>query len=172
MTQAQVVTANFGRSKADLTGSSGVGYTLYGPDGSVAAARSTDGVHQLGAGTGLYGASVAFADQFNGSVVWDTGEAGSALTFAVEQYNTEANDGRTRSTLQALTGSVAAVKAAVDVAAADVDFLKSIEGGRWRIDGTQMLFYKPDNSTLVATFDLLDASGSPNATDVFERRRA
>jgi len=54
---------------------------------------------------------------------------------------------------------------------ADVAFIKSIEGGRWRITENQMLFYASDNVTEVARFNLLDSGGSPVMTNVMERTR-
>ena len=56
----------------------------------------------------------------------------------------------------------------------DVSFIKSIEGGRWKIVGSQMIFYEDDNTTVVATFDLFQANGTTPATkpeDMYERRR-
>ncbi|RLC88901.1 MAG: hypothetical protein DRJ03_01280 [Chloroflexi bacterium] len=60
-----------------------------------------------------------------------------------------------------------------DWSSADIDFLKHIEGGRWKIDTVtnQMRFYKADNVTEVARFNLLDADGAPASADVFERVR-
>jgi len=40
-------------------------------------------------------------------------------------------------------------------------FIKDIEGGRWKRDGTQMIFYKADNVTEVARFDLKKFDGTP-----------
>ena len=53
----------------------------------------------------------------------------------------------------------------------DVTFLRDIEGGRWERTGTTMKFYKSDNVTLVATFNLLKADGTAagETDDVFER---
>lgn len=58
----------------------------------------------------------------------------------------------------------------------DIDnlaFLQDIEGGRWKIDAAakQMVFYKSDNVTEVARFDLFDQDGVPASVDVFERVR-
>lgn len=54
----------------------------------------------------------------------------------------------------------------------DITFLKDIEGGRWKIEGVQMIFYKSDNLTEVARFNLFDAAGNPtSAVEVFERKR-
>ena len=53
----------------------------------------------------------------------------------------------------------------------DIDFIKEIEGGRWKINTStnQMVFYKSDNSTVVATFNLFDSDGNASYTSVFER---
>lgn len=55
---------------------------------------------------------------------------------------------------------------------AKVDFLADMEGGRWKIISNQMIFYKADNITEVARFNLFDAAGNPASANVFERRRA
>jgi hypothetical protein len=58
----------------------------------------------------------------------------------------------------------------------DVAFIKSIEGGRWKIDevAQQMVFYDDDNVTEVARFNLLDSAGDPTGapSDAYERTRA
>jgi len=41
--------------------------------------------------------------------------------------------------------------------------------GRWKIDGTQLKLYANDNLTVIRTFDLKDAGGSPTASQIFER---
>lgn len=57
-----------------------------------------------------------------------------------------------------------------------VEFIHDIEGGRWDIDtGTdQAVFYKADNVTEVARFDLKDLAGNPTSSpsSVTERERA
>lgn len=50
-------------------------------------------------------------------------------------------------------------------------FISSIEGGRWKIENNQMIFYEDDNVTEVARFNLYDADGQPAETDIFERER-
>jgi hypothetical protein len=62
----------------------------------------------------------------------------------------------------------------VKTIADDVAFIKYIEGGRWKIDTSlnQMIFYKDDNVTEVARFNLKDSAGAAVSTDVFERVRA
>jgi hypothetical protein len=55
----------------------------------------------------------------------------------------------------------------------DIDFIKDIEGGRWRIDSStnQMIFFEEDNSTEIARFNLYDKDGSPASISVMERTR-
>jgi len=55
--------------------------------------------------------------------------------------------------------------------AIDVTFIKSIEGGRWRIVGNQMIFFGEDNVTEIARFNLLDGSGFPTQESPLERVR-
>ena len=52
-----------------------------------------------------------------------------------------------------------------------IDFLKEMEGGRWEIDGNQMIFYGEDNITEVARFNLFDSDGSPTSDNPTERVR-
>lgn len=168
MSLNQLRNVNFGVTKANLTGTTGVGYTLYNTDGTVSQARTTTGVYQITSGSGIYAAYIPFSDNFHGQVFWDTGEA--SPSYATEQYNVEENDPKVSLTydlVQLVTGSVNSI-------ALNVQFLKDMEGGRWKIDTSvnQMIFYKPDNTTEVARFDLFDTSGSPSSDQVSERRRA
>ena len=121
-----------------------VGFTLIDNTGNVSAARSTVGVHEVGTETGIYAAPITF-DNFIGSILWDTGDADPV--YATEDYNATEEH---------------------------VDFIKDIEGGRWTIDpnSNQMIFYKSDNNTEVARFDLKGSDGNPNSTTVFTRRRS
>ncbi len=159
MTLKQIRSANFGMNKANLTGSTGVGYSLLNSDGSVNLARTTTGVYQLTSGSGIYASNISFAEPFNGSILWDTGEAVPALLYASEQYNVEENDGRI---LPMLT-----------LVSASVDFIRSIEGGGWTIDAVakQMILFKSDNTTEVARFNLLDSNGVPTTDAPFRRTR-
>ena len=159
--------ANFGRFRADQTGSSGVGYTLIDSAGTVSAPRTTSGVYQAAPGSGLYAAYVSFPDGFHGQVVWDcpafTGSTGTvfAASYAVEPYNVEANDPRVADTWQMVSSITGSVQGLYDVAF-----------GRWRIDpaSNRMVFYREDNATVVATFALFDETGTPAFDGIFERR--
>jgi len=49
-----------------------------------------------------------------------------------------------------------------------VDFIHSIEGGKWKIVNNQMIFYESDNSTEIARFNLF---GDPGMEHMTERER-
>lgn len=147
----QLRNVNFGRNRANATGSTGVGYTLMDVSGSITSPRTTAGVYQLTSGSGLYAAYVSFPSDFRGQIMWDTGAAFVTASYAVEQYNVEENNPKVDDTLR-VAGS-----------------LYDISYGRWKIVANQMLFYKDDNATLVAKFDLFDDTGNPTMDAVFER---
>jgi len=69
-------------------------------------------------------------------------------------------------------GTVEVYDSDFDTLGVDVTFIKDIEGGRWRIVGNQMIFFKEDGITEVARFNLFDESGTPTMDSVFERQRA
>src|SRR4051812_11997855 len=104
MSLTQLRNANFGKTKSNLTGTTGVGYTLLSFDGSENVARTTAGVYQLTSGSGLYAAYVSFPDSFRGQIMWDTGEVLLASrAFAAEQYNYEENNPKVDSIYATLT---------------------------------------------------------------------
>ncbi len=133
---------NFGPGYGGL---STVGFTVMDTLGVTSGSRSTSGVHEVGTNTGIYGAPVTFSTQFSGSILWDTG--GSSPVYAAEQYNPTAEN---------------------------IEFIRDIEGGRWTINGTtnKMTFYKSDNTTVVAEFDLQDSADAPSVSEVFTRLRS
>ena len=53
----------------------------------------------------------------------------------------------------------------------DIDFLKQIEAGRWRIVENQMIFYEDDNMTELMRFDLFDNDGIAAEQNVKDRQR-
>jgi hypothetical protein len=53
----------------------------------------------------------------------------------------------------------------------DVEFIKDVEGGRWKILNKQLIFYKEDNITEIASFDLFNKLDEPTDVDVYERVR-
>lgn len=154
-----VKSANFGKTRGGLAS---VGYTLYNAAGTEVASRSTVGVHELGTGTGIYAASVTFPDSFAGSVLWDTGQSGDTVYASEEQNFADS--------AASLTSDITSIKSSLD---ADLTFVKDMLGGQWRIDDQnfQMVFYKDDNTTEVARFDLTDNKGDPSFLSVFLRKR-
>ena len=54
-----------------------------------------------------------------------------------------------------------------------ISLLSNMEGGRWKIDvpNKQWVYYKEDNITEIARFDLFDADGNPSVETIYERRR-
>jgi len=53
----------------------------------------------------------------------------------------------------------------------DVELIRKIEKGRWRIDGAtdKMYFYDDNGETVLLEFDLKNAEGQPDHTNIFER---
>lgn len=66
-----------------------VGYTLRDANGATVGERVSDGVAEVPAGSGSYGALVDLPDEFHGSIVWDTG--GDEPVFAIEEINLAAS---------------------------------------------------------------------------------
>lgn len=51
----------------------------------------------------------------------------------------------------------------------NVEFIRKIEEGRWKIVNNQMIFYDSDGVTPLRTFNLFDKEGAPTETEPFER---
>ena len=136
-----VKTVNFGPSKGGL---STVGYRLYSSVGVLSGSRITAGVGEVLDSSGIYSASIHFASDYNGSILWDTG--GSSPVYASEDYNSIEEK---------------------------IEFINAIEGGRWVLNETtkQMVFYKSDNTTIVAKFGMSGSDGTPTTDKVFQRNR-
>lgn len=51
--------------------------------------------------------------------------------------------------------------------------IKDFTEGRWRIDKNtnQMIFFKEDNTTEIARFNLFDSAGNPSVETVFDRQK-
>jgi len=154
-----VKSANFGKLRGGLAT---VGYALYNSAGALSVARRTTGVHEVGDATGIYAAAVEFPDNFTGSILWDTGQGSDTVYASEEQNNTDS--------AASLTTDLTSIKTSID---ADLTFVRDMIGGRWRIDheNFQMIFYKHDNSTEVAKFDLRDKNDDPSYLSVFHRNR-
>lgn len=75
-----------------------------------------------------------------------------------------------------VSADVAAVKAdtgttlsQVTATASKIADISKVQLGRWKIQGTQLILYEDDGTTPFTTFNLLDDTGSPSNTRVFER---
>lgn len=98
---------NFGKSRSGL---STVGYAILNSVGAVQSARTISGVYELTASSGIYAAFATFPENFQGSIIWDTGETPGRILYAAEQYNYLENNPSPEKTLQVvgalLSGSI------------------------------------------------------------------
>jgi len=136
-----IKTANLGTGMAGQTGN--VNYTLYWPSGNIYSTRSTTGIYEVVASSGIYGVNISVANNFSGSIVWDVE---STSVYAVESIEEDVNSRYTR--------ELTAGKWKIDSSA------------------KQMIFYKEDNTTEITRFDLKDRTGAASFTEVFERSKA
>jgi hypothetical protein len=136
-----VRSANFGSSKGSLAT---VGYRILDTNGTLSGSRITSGIGEIIGGSGIYSASMHFTSEFSGSVLWDTGE--SSPSYASEDYN--GNDYK-------------------------IDFTRHVTTGRWTINKStsEMVFYKEDNHTEIARYELFDENGNPSVSSVFDRKK-
>lgn len=107
-------------------------------------------------------------DNVVGGFVVGGGVIIDAARFDEEQIKKAIDDYANKDSYKS-TGGATEVKQ--DLMQTDIDFIKNIEGGRWKIVSNQMIFYKNDNITEIARFNFLDASGNPTEENVFERVR-
>lgn len=83
MSYSRRKSVQMGPGQSGLVGT--LGFTLLNADGTVNTARTTAGVIELAAGSGLYAATVTFPSGFVGDLVWDTG--GASPKYASESIN-------------------------------------------------------------------------------------
>lgn len=172
MSYTLALNANFGSVRANATGSTGVGYTLLTSTGVVLQPRTTTNVTQLASGSGIYGALVTIPDNISCHILWDTGSAFSSTYYASEEINHLSNNiavDTTLSIVQSLTGSVDQIINLNQGMTGTLDFIRGMTAGRWKIINNQMLFYDEDNISLLAAYNLFDASGSASSENVLER---
>jgi len=112
--------------------------------------------------------------------VWDellsehqiTGSAGKALTDAGSAGNPWSADPSVNNDPNTMGELVQNIKAKTDtITWDDIELIKNIESGRWKIENNQMIFYKPDNVTELFRFNLKDINGQPTNDAVTERVR-
>lgn len=157
MTLTLLKNVNFGRNRPDMTGSSGVTYHVLDSGGTSVFGPSTSGVYQTA--PGIYAASISFADNFNGQLLWTCPVSGSfSAAYATEDQNVSNSDTRVDDILTAVAG--------VNV---KLQELYDMNYGRWRIINNQMIFYKEDNVTEVARYNLFNDLGVPSMDSVFDR---
>jgi len=105
-------------------------------------------------------------------VIVDNLPDSGALTTLISHLTDLKGAGWTDENLKTIDALIDAIKAKTDtISWDDITFLKDIEGGKWQIVGNQMIFYKSDNSTEVARFNLFDEAGTPAMMNVFKRER-
>lgn len=156
MPLSQLRNVNLGRSCANATGSSGVGYTILNEAGLISSPRTTSDVIQLA--PGIYSAYISFPDNFRGQILWDTGSTFPTSSYAVEGYNYEENN-----------PLISNILTTVNQISGTIDELYQMGYGRWKIENNQMLFFGPDNLTEIARFNLFDDAGNPTMDSVFDR---
>lgn len=122
---------------------SNVYFRLIWADGSTYLTRRNTGVYELASGTGTYGTSFNVSTDFSGSILWDVD---GTSVYAMEEIES----------------------------AVDIRFTRFMTTGRWMIDENtnQMIFYKDDNTTEIARFNLKDSAGNAAVDAVFERLRS
>ena len=120
-------------------------YTVYNADGTINISRTNTGIVDFNDGD--YGVELNFDTEGNYLIKWDidTTSYKTSEEFTIYPYTNSD----------------------------DVQYLIDLQAGRWVIDENtfQMIFYKEDNTTEVARFDLKDIVGNPAYINVFERVR-
>jgi len=79
-----------------------------------------------------------------------------------EQLSTHQTSGSSGFIVSQLSGST-------ETMMSKINFIQQMGSGRWKIESNQMIFYKDDNTTEIARFNLFDNLGSPTMDAVFER---
>lgn len=125
------------------------GYTVTFEDGQYA-------VSAVGANTNI-------ADVMNlNQVSLRTSNSAGLIVHSVGSGLTTEEHNKLLATADEDGGRLEAVDDNVVAVMSDTEFIKHIEGGKWEIVGSQMVFYKADNVTEIARFDLsYDGSGNP-----------
>ena len=96
--------------------------------------------------------------------------------YFVYVYNSELYEGAEaahlliqESNIDAVSSSVTTLNNSVNNMSNLIQTIYDIEVGAWQIVGTQMIFYKSDNVTEIARFNLADMNGVPSNSSVFKR---
>jgi hypothetical protein len=134
---------------ASLSEGKDVYFTVFNKDGSNYITRNKTGVRTFGGG--CYGVLLTFYAEDNWAIVWDIDgtpyKAGEEI--CVYDY--------LRSIILNINSNV--------------EFIKQVESGRWKLENNQMVFYKDDNVTEIMRFNLYNEHQNPATDTVYERRR-
>jgi hypothetical protein len=124
-------------------------YTVFNNDGSIFIPRTNTGVQEFGGG--CFGVVLTFTSENNWSIVWDINgtqyKAGEEIM--VHDF----------------------LRPIINNINQNVEFIKDVEEGRWKLENNQMIFYKGDNVTEIMRFNLFDDNGNPATEVVYERRK-
>lgn len=164
-------------AKNFTSGLTDVKMVVYKPNGN------KQGVYDLievdtGDGLGIYVYEYSDSDS-EGTYLFVVNSATKSRRDAKQVYFTEKSTigwtnperKQIRSALGVVGDKVAAVGGQLQLMQTDIDFIKSISGGKWHILGSEMIFYKDDNTTEVARFRLYNDAGIPAPTGTVRRER-
>jgi hypothetical protein len=158
----------FDSSGSPKTGLSGTWLTLEGTDSGVAVSSPATAAPIVEISNGLYKTTidwvslVASEGLYDGEDVVGIIDWGVTLT-APERYTYTGFN--TRDFAPFKDSELLALSQA------DIELVKELQTGKWEIDGTQLLLYKSDNTTLIATFDLFNKDGLASGEAPYSRVR-
>lgn len=93
--------------------------------------------------------------------------AGASVSADIAAATTAATSASTAATGAQTAATSASTNAALAAAAATI--VRKIQNNRWKIFGNQLVVYDDDKTTPLYTFNLLDDTGAPTMTKIFER---
>jgi len=136
-----VKTVNFGKGLSDLPAN--VHFSLYNTLGAATLFRSSGSIYQVGSGTGIYGSEISFNQNFSGSILWEVTASNGNIVFASDEVEIDSR------------------------------LTRHFTVGKWEIDkdSSTMIFYKGDNTTELASFELKNNKGVASTDSVFKRIR-
>jgi len=92
-------------------------------------------------------------------------------TITTDISSIESNIATITTDISTIDDNIATITTDISSIETDVEFVKDLTGGRWYINNNQLILYKSDNTSVVATFNLYDAAGLPTMTNVVDRQR-
>ncbi len=102
--------------------------------------------------------------------VWTSPTLPVGVYFA--EYQLVDNDGANFVDFETLVVMDVALEATLAAAAVDIELVRKVETGRWRVDKVldKMYFYEPNGTDVLLEFDLKDIDGLPSHINIFERK--